>query len=222
MPDSLPVVLPGNYTTPPEYGVGQSVYMGGVRWFEYIGYALVTDATGVSIALRNQDDLPCTIPAPDDTEALSSNNAAYITHISFYVPAVGIVQPFDQKPIVAGITVGTTDVLKVAASATIDCTSTSTVGAVSGAATSTALPSGEYVSISVPFPGIAVTSSIELKLFSGTAANGAGAAGSNIRTTAAQGNLLIPVRVVYYRRAKAPALNTVAISETLRQTLDNL
>lgn len=225
MPNSLPIILGGNFVTEPDYGAGQSIDIGHFRLFRYLGYAEITPTTGNAIALKNEDDLPCTIPCPLDGVALSASDPAYIHHASFYIPRVGEVQPFNGKAIAAGVTSsGATDVLKLSTAANIDLTATTTVGAVSGAAVAGIFPSGvtagEAISINPPSPGIVVTSAIELQLRSATAAGAAGAAGGNIRV--ASGRVLIPVKVIYSRRLRSPSLGDIGLSAAQRELFDKL
>lgn len=226
MPDQLPTITPGNWICPPEYSRGQSVNLMGLRYFEYHGFAVVTSTTGTSIDITNENGEALQIPCPLDAIALSAATPAYVTDVSFYIPAVGEVQPWNQKAIVGGVTVSTTNVLKLAAAVGDDLTSTSVVGAVSGAATAGVLPSGipngEAISIWNPLSPPTLTAATTLRLFSATAAGAAGVAGGNIRCSAAQGRIIIPVRVGYYRRRRSPSLSDIQIGDTLRATIDLL
>lgn len=225
MPDSLPIMLTGNAYIPPDYSSGQSLIVNASRIFEYIGYAEVNTTTGNVIALRNEKDLPCVIPCPLDAIALSANDPAYLSHVSFYVPKTGEVQPSNGKAITAPVTsTNATDVLKLATSANADLTVAATPGAVSGAAVAgifpSGIPNGEAISLNAPLSPILLTASTELKLFSSTAAGASGAASGNIRVTS--GRVLIPCKVVYYRKLRSPALSSVGISSAQRDIFDRL
>lgn len=226
MPDTLPTMMPGNWSQPPDFPTGQSVNMAGARYFEYNGYALVTDATGVSIDIKNENDEVLTIPCAKDGIALSAADPAYVTHVSFYVPKIGDAQSYNQKAIVANVTISGTQVLKLSVAATDDLTSATVIGAVTGAATSGVVPNGvtagEAISLWAPNTApIVVTAATTLKLFSATLASG-GVAGANIRVSTAQKRVFIPVRVHYYRKQRAPGLGDFDISATVRQTIDAL
>lgn len=226
MPDTLPTMVPGNWNQPPDVPTGQSVNMMGLRYFEYQAYGLVTDTTGVSIDVKNENDELLTIPCSKDSIALSANDPVYLTHVAFYIPRIGEVQPYYRhKPIVGNVTVSTTNVLKLSVAATDDLTSASVPGAVSGAATSGVLPNGvtagEAISLWNPLAPLVITSPITLKFFSATLASG-GAAGGNIRVSATQKALFIPVRVGYYRKMRSPGLGDFDVSTAIRQIYDAL
>jgi hypothetical protein len=225
MPDSLPTMLVGNVYSPADYSSGQSLIINAARIFEYFGYAEVNTTTGNVITLRNERDLPCTIPCPLDTIALSANDPAYLSHVSFYIPRIGEVQPFNSKPITSAVTsTSATDVLKLATAANIDLTIATTVGAASGPAVAGIFPSGitagEAINLNAPLTPIVLTAATELKLYSATAASAAGVASGNIRV--ASGRVLIPCRMVYYRRLRSPAMSTFGISSAQRDIFDRL
>ncbi|WP_017317868.1 hypothetical protein [Mastigocladopsis repens] len=215
MPDSVPTLVPANAYFHPDYATAQCVNFYGLRVFTYEGYAEVDTTTGNSIVLRDREDRPCIIPNPKDPIPLSANDPVYLSHCSFYLPRVGDVR--DNKPVTGVVTVGTTDVIKLATAANADMTSNTTPGAVSGAAANGTLPNGvpngEAISIFDPLPGLKLTAPIELRLYSATAPGAAGVAGGNIRVNALQGRLLLPVRVVYYRKTRSPNLSSFSISD---------
>ncbi len=226
MPDTLPTMVPGNWTQAPDLPTGQSVNMMGFRYFEYQGYGLVTDATGVSIDVKNENDEVLTLPCSKDSIALSAADPLYLTYVGFYIPRIGEVQPYYRnKQIVGNVTVSTTNVLKLSVAATDDLTSAAVPGAVSGAAVAGVLPNGvtagESISLWNPLAPLVITSPITLKFFSATLASG-GAAGGNIRVTTAQKALFIPVRVGYYRKMRSPGLGDFDVSAAVRQIYDAL
>lgn len=225
MPDSLPIMLPANAYTSPDYSSGQALIVGCRRIFEYIGYAEINTITGNAITLRNDKDLPCTIPCPLDAIALSANDPAYLSHVSFFIPKIGEIQAFNGKAIASPVTsTNATDVLKLAAAANTDLTIATAAGAVSGAAVAGIFPSGitvgEAISLNSPLTAIVLTATTELKLYSATAAGSAGAAGGNIRV--ASGRILIPCKAVYYRKLRSPSMSSFGISSAQRDIFDRL
>lgn len=223
MPDTTPIILPGNFYLTPEYSRSQSAKMGGSRVFEYEGYAEVNTTTGNSLVLRDNNDLPCVIPSPLDPIPLSATDPAYISHVSFYIPRVGEIQHFNGKPVTSPVTVGGTEVLKLAAAFNTDVTLTNAVGCASGTAAAGVLPSGvplgEAISTQNPLAGGIFTATTELRLFSATSPL-SGGAGSNIRVTS--GRVLIPCRVIYSRRLRSPNMSSIQLSQSQRDIFDRL
>ncbi len=130
------------------------------------GAARVNNASGNSIpVLSNQDGTSqLVIPA-------SATDPAYLHYLGFNIPTA--------------LTVGTTDVIKLATGPTVDATATTTASAVSTAASATALAAQSPRSIIPLLTPVTLTADTTLVICSSTAAGGAGVAGGNIRLNSA-------------------------------------
>ena len=126
------------------------------------GAARVTDTTGTSLSVLSVIDGTSALVIP-----ASSTDPAYLHYLGFRIPTA--------------LTVGTTDVIKLATGPTIDATANTTASAVSAAASGGVLAAGFGRSIIPDGAPVALTADTTLVLCSSTAAGGAGVAGGNIR-----------------------------------------